>query len=216
MRLQTAWPIPREEWKKSLHAEADEREQLELLMSKAEKLLWEHANPRRIYRIVLREELPEGGISIARHLEGCEEAAVLAVTLGAGIDDLIRRTQITDMALATVVDTGASLLAEHAADEAEEIIRQDLAISRPEMFVTPRFSPGYGDYALEHQRDILTLVDAPRKIGLALTAGGMMTPGKSVTAVMGIADHPVKGRLATCSECVLRDKCPLWARGEHC
>lgn len=43
-----------------------------------------------------------------------------------------------------------------------------------------------------------------------------MIPRKSITAVLGISDHPVKGKLATCNECVLRDKCELRKEGGFC
>ena len=53
-------------------------------------------------------------------------------------------------------------------------------------------------------------------IRVTLTPGNMMVPSKSITAIVGLADHPVMGRLATCGECVLREKCTLWRQGKHC
>ena len=44
----------------------------------------------------------------------------------------------------------------------------------------------------------------------------MGVPRKSVTALIGISDHPVTGRLATCGECVLREKCTLRKEGKFC
>jgi hypothetical protein len=49
----------------------------------------------------------------------------------------------------------------------------------------PRFSPGYGDFDITHQTDILRILDA-QKIGLTETKTHMLTPLKSVTAVIGI------------------------------
>ena len=82
--------------------------------------------------------------------------------------------------------------------------------------MTSRFSPGYGDYPLEYQQNVIQYVDGPRKIGLNVTENHLMIPRKSVTALMGIADHPVTGRLATCGECILREKCTLRSEGKHC
>ena len=56
----------------------------------------------------------------------------------------------------------------------------------------PRFSPGYGDFDIRHQKDMVNLLELPRQIGVTLTDGGMLTPTKSVTAVMGIA-HLAEG-----------------------
>ncbi len=48
-----------------------------------------------------------------------------------------------------------------------------------------RFSPGYGDLALEYQRELLHLLDAERKIGVTLTDTYLMLPEKSVSAIVG-------------------------------
>lgn len=208
--------IDREEWLKLLRVRGDAGQRLDSRMAEAEEMLLREARPRGIYRVMNAADVPAEGVSIRKHLEGCERAAVLAVTIGIGIDQLISRAQITSMAAALVLDTGASVLMEHAADAAETAMKAELASSLPGVYTTPRFSPGYGDYPLECQREILTCVDAHRKIGIALTAGNMMVPAKSVTAVVGIADHPVTGRLASCGECLLRKECPFLKEGQHC
>ena len=52
----------------------------------------------------------------------------------------------------------------------------------------PRFSPGYGDFSIEHQRDIARVLDTARRIGLTVTDSLMLAPMKSVTAVIGVAE----------------------------
>ena len=52
-----------------------------------------------------------------------------------------------------------------------------------------RFSPGYGDMSLEYQRDFISVLDAGKNIGLALTQSLMLTPTKSVTALIGIQNE---------------------------
>ena len=266
--------IDRSEWLKLLHVGEDLQEWLRLSreggspeqqlarqMDKAEQQLLGAAQPRGIYRIVERAQIHAEGFSIARHLEGCDQVAVLSVTSGSGIDELIRRTQISDISMAVVLDTGASVLAEQIADTAEETIRRELGAqdgaparrelgaqdgttarreleeqdgaparreleeqdgapaesgSAKKLWMTSRFSPGYGDFPLDYQRELLALTDAPRKIGLMVTSGSIMVPRKSITALIGIADHPVTGRLASCDECLLRSDCPFLKEGQHC
>lgn len=54
---------------------------------------------------------------------------------------------------------------EQTADAAEQTLRNE---EREEgQFLTGRFSPGYGDYPIAVQNDLLRLLDAPRKIGCA-------------------------------------------------
>ena len=43
-----------------------------------------------------------------------------------------------------------------------------------------------------------------------------MTPRKSITAILGVSDHPVRGHLAGCGHCVLRTRCEYRKRGITC
>ena len=83
-------------------------------------------------------------------------------------------------------------------------------------YTTSRFSPGYGDFPIEVQPDMIRYIDGQRKIGLNVTSNNLLVPRKSVTAVIGVSDRPVRGSLATCAECVLRDKCDLRKEGKLC
>lgn len=214
--------INREEWLKALHVKGEAGDMLASQMDEAEKLLMDAAVPRKIYRIMQRAELRLSGVSIERHLEDCEKVAVMAATLGIGVDNLIRRYQVKDMAMAVILDAGASVYIEQVCDGFEAEIGDALGADgcgnneAAPLFMTPRFSPGYGDYPITEQKYILSLVDAPRRIGLNATADSLMIPRKSVSALIGLADHPVKGKLATCSECVLREKCLLRKEGKFC
>ena len=50
----------------------------------------------------------------------------------------------------------------------------------------PRFSPGYGDFPLDFQRDIFATMSLAKNIGITLNNSLLMSPSKSVTAVIGI------------------------------
>ena len=54
-------------------------------------------------------------------------------------------------------------------------------------YLRPRFSPGYGDFSLNHQTEIISVLQCPKKIGLTLTDSLLMAPAKSVTAVIGLS-----------------------------
>jgi len=95
-------------------------------------------------------------------------------------------------------------------------VKKPEASDQNDTFTTPRFSPGYGDWPITEQSRIIRLLDGQRQIGLNVTKDSLMVPRKSITAVIGISDHPVKGCLATCDECVLRDKCLLKKEGKFC
>ena len=76
-------------------------------IEECEKLLLDVIRPVFVYRVfrikqfyplVLENGLVFEGNDISAHLEGCEYAAVFAVTIGAESDQLIRRLQVGDMA----------------------------------------------------------------------------------------------------------------------
>ena len=230
MNIEITRSIDRKAWMTALHAKGSADSRLAEQMDEAERLLKEAARPKAVYRPVeistiikdgdpdnSGKEPAEVSLSIKKHLEGCNRAVLMAVTLGVGVDQLIRKTQVTDMALAVILDTGASVLIEQLADDfQEEIVKKPEASDQNDTFTTPRFSPGYGDWPITEQSRIIRLLDGQRQIGLNVTKDSLMIPRKSITAVIGIADHPVKGCLATCDECVLRDKCLLKKEGKFC
>mgnify|MGYP000808145703 CR=1 FL=1 len=83
-------------------------------------------------------------------------------------------------------------------------------------YLTGRFSPGYGDWDIAVQPLVAAALDTARRAGLCVTDTNLMTPRKSVTAILGVSDHPVKGHLAGCGHCVLRTRCEYRKRGKTC
>ena len=117
------------------------------------------------------------GADIADHLRGCGSCVVFAVTLGLRTERYLAGLA-ADPAAALYADTACSLLIEEAADLAEREMPPH---------TTWRYSPGYGDLPLALQGKLLSLLDAPRRLGLTLTDSGLMLPRKSITAIVGCA-----------------------------
>ena len=101
-----------------------------------------------------------------------------------------------------------SALVEAGCDAAE----REIAGRMPGLYLTDRFSPGYGDMPLAQMREICEVLGAQRAIGLTVSAGGVMIPRKSVTAILGISDVPVARRPAGCEGCAARETCALRRR----
>lgn len=186
---------------------------MDVLMDECEKEILKKVNPKFLY---IEKELPCEGIlhgnDIKSHLDGCEKAVMMCATLGADIDKLIRISQITDMAKAVVLDSFASVAIEQVCQKVDELIAEKY----PDYYLTFRFSPGYGDYPIELQKDFLRILDAPRKIGLAVNDSFMLVPTKSVTAVLGLSKNPIEQKKRGCAVCNMRDKCKYRRNGEHC
>lgn len=152
------------------------------------------------------------GQDIKFHLSGCSQAFLFAVTLSSGADSLIRRTKPADIARAYALDCCATAAVEQLCDQAE----QQLQAMFPGHFFPFRYSPGYGDLPLNIQADLLDLLDAPRRIGLTCSASSILIPRKSVTAILGISEHPVPKTIRSCLTCPGFDGCQYRKSGGHC
>lgn len=153
-----------------------------------------------------------GGQELKGHLDGCQRAVVFCATLGADVDTLIRRTQYTDMAHALALDCCASALVEQLCDRIEEYVHTQ----HPGLHSPYRFSPGYGDLPLGVQCALLDLLDAHRLIGLSATDSCILTPRKSVSAILGLSDTPIPTHKRSCALCPKADSCQLRKTGGHC
>ena len=63
---------------------------------------------------------------------------------------------------------------------------------------------------------LLALLDAPRQVGLCASASHILTPRKSVTAILGVADHPIQASVRSCLGCPAHDGCQYRKSGGHC
>lgn len=181
------------------------------MVERAVALLSERCRPRSTSRIVEisagTEELRlEGGTvihseSLARVMSGCSRMLVFGATLGTEADILIKRESARNIALGAAVQAAAAAYIEEYCDELQgELNKKFSAEGEP---LGDRFSPGYGDFALEYQRELFAILDCPRQIGLTLTEDCIMIPSKSVTAVIPIGGSC--GRQLGCRYCEKTD-----------
>lgn len=154
------------------------------------------------------------GRSIAAHLAGAVAVGVLVVSAGIGVDAELRRLAVTDPVGQLVVDAAGSALAERAADAAQAQIAAEAAARG--LFCGTRFSPGYGDLPLSTQTTLLAALDAQRALGLTLSSELLMSPTKSVSAVVGLFERPPADAPGSCDDCPCRDFCVLLRAGRPC
>ena len=130
---------------------------------------------------------------------------MLAVTIGPGADLLVRRTQIRDMMKAMVYQAVGAAMVEAWCDEVNEKIVEEA--SARGFFPRPRFSPGYGDFPLEVQKDFERILEMTKTIGVSLSDSLLMTPTKSVTAVIGLSDIKTDCIKEGCESCNMSETC---------
>ncbi len=152
------------------------------------------------------------GEGLIEHLSGCAVGVVFCATLGAQVDGLIRKAECTDMVRTLALEGCADAAVEGLCDRIEEEIRGEF----PGKHFPFRFSPGYGDLPLTVQNELLEWLDAPRKIGLCATASHILTPRKSVTAILGVSDRSVEPHKRSCAHCPAREGCAYRKSGGHC
>ena len=122
--------------------------------------------------------------SLINNLHDCDEVVMLAVTIGGGFDRLVRRAEIRDMSKACVLQAVGAEVVEAWCNKVNDEITSGFATKG--LHTRPRFSPGYGDFPLDKQQDFERVLHMRKNIGISLSDGNIMTPSKSITAVIGV------------------------------
>lgn len=219
--MMTLEPLLKAEAARYMGVKGEPDEAVLALLDKYEPIVRAKLRPAYVYRETAVSFTAEGvhiagmnavltGEDIRRHLAGCGRAVLLAATVSAEADKLIRQTAVTDMAAALAVDCLCSAAVEQVCERAEEEIFSE--VEAP--YRTWRFSPGYGDLPIALQRDFLLALNAQRRIGLTVTESSLLVPSKSVTAIIGISEAPSESELKRgCESCNMRGRCAFSESG---
>lgn len=119
---------------------------------------------------------------LASYLSNCEKALFFGATVGMEIDRLIVSASVTKPSAAVMYQAVGAERCESLCDAFCDDIKKEVGELKP------RISAGYGDLPLEFQRDIFRLLSL-EKIGITLNDSCLMTPTKSVTAIVGIKNR---------------------------
>lgn len=114
--------------------------------------------------------------SLKTFLAGCNKAYIFAATIGIGADRIINRYSTLSPSKAVLADGCATAAIECWCDY---LCREIFRVPDQE-----RFSPGYGDLPLDMQPKILFYLNTSLNIGLSMTDSMLLTPTKSVTAIV--------------------------------
>lgn len=197
----------------------DLRQQVERAAAK----LAETIQPKYVYRGFPLEHTDDGivlqgsGVTLtgglaARMLQSCDTALLLCCTLGIEFEQRLRAMERRDMGEAVILDACGSAWVESGCDAAEA----EIAARFKGRYLTDRFSPGYSDLPLSLQPAVLAALDAEKRLGIHLSDSFLMTPSKSVTAVIGVSDEPQPARVRGCGYCAMRKTCDYRKGGTTC
>lgn len=190
---------------------------LDAMIDRAEAEVISAARPSHVSRhIDIDVDAPAGRVmlagtavksrTLAGHLEGCREGFLFACTLGIGVDQLVKRYSFTEVPMLPVVQAVAATYTEYCADAAQRELER--YAEERNLYLRPRYSPGYGDFSLECQRFFFEALQISKKIGVSLTDSLLMVPFKSITAVIGLSDDPARCHIGRCMSCNAKN-CPF-------
>jgi len=137
---------------------------------------------------------------LAAELEGEIRLWAFAVTLGSALDELISEQGDDKLLSAYLLDACGAALAVHLEESvAEQVAERAASLG---LASTRHFSPGYCDWEISRgQAELLRFLE-PGRAGISVAATGLMTPLKSVTAVV-LAARSVPGR-SPCPRCSIK------------
>lgn len=136
---------------------------------------------------------------LSKHLHNSDKCALMAVTLGLEADKKIAYYSKMNLTKGIIMDACASAAIEALCDEIQEEIGKKA--KEEGLYITARYSPGYGDLSITHQKDIVEVLRAYSKIGLTVNESSIMLPRKSVTALIGWQREESRAKGDKCDNC---------------
>lgn len=124
---------------------------------------------------------------LKKYLNGCCDIILFAATVGIELDRLIAKYGVTSPGRAVIFQAIGAERAEALCDAFCNDMAEEKA--KEGLILRSRFSAGYGDFPLSAQCEIFSTLDCPRKIGLTLNNSMLMSPSKSVTAIIGVSSE---------------------------
>ncbi len=137
--------------------------------------------------------------ALAENLAQCQEVILMAATLGIEADKLLQKYEIMNITKASITQACGGACIEAYCNLLQEQIRAEE--QEKGYYLRPRFSPGYGDFPLEAQKQMFDCLQCTKRLGVTLTDSLLMYPTKSVTAIIGITKNKQGCHIAKCSAC---------------
>jgi hypothetical protein len=141
---------------------------------------------------------------IAKLLKPCSKVALLIVTIGSRLEDMVGQLSRHKRLLqASVLDAIGSVAVESVADIVQEKIREEAG--EQGYVISRRFSPGYCDWAIRQQTEVFRAMNG-NKAGVRLTESLLMVPQKSISGIIGMGTSQSKvDRYNPCHTCNKRN-----------
>jgi hypothetical protein len=158
------------------------------------------------YQLLCEEPFTVEGSKIRKHLENAKIAIIMAVTIGSDIEKEINTLfSKKEYSRGLMLDAAAITATETIADQLNHYI--DKMAAKQGYETTWRYSPGYGDWPLTQQLNLIKAIHADQ-IDIHITSGCMLVPQKSITAIIGMARSAAKNSIPSgCCNCSMHNIC---------
>ena len=136
---------------------------------------------------------------LAINLKNSNHVILFCATVGLGVDRLIAKYNAISQTKALIFQAIGAERIESLCD----LFYSD--IKRQYKCVKPRFSAGYGDLSLQLQSQIFNALNCYKNVGVSLNESLLMSPSKSVTALIGVCSENVEQDISGCAVCKKTD-----------
>jgi cobalamin-dependent methionine synthase I len=138
-------------------------------------------------------------------LRSCDKAVVFIVTIGSEVEEMIERKMKSQPHYGYLLDAAASLAAEAAAEYVNDLIVKNMFNDGEQ--TTLRYSPGYCDWPLTEQKKLFKIL-LNDEIDIQLSDQCLMSPRKSISAIIGISSNGSQGFIKNICKICNRYDCP--------
>lgn len=131
--------------------------------------------------------MPYGEIeseSLSINLKGASEIYIFAATIGAAFDRMMHIARAKSMSEAAILQAVGAASVEAVCNSLNKFLEEKAKEEGESLH--PRFSPGFGDLFLENQKGVFSVLNPYKFTGITLNDSLIMSPEKSVTAIIGI------------------------------
>jgi hypothetical protein len=129
------------------------------------------------------ETITDDSQDIKKLIENSICVSLIAVTIGEELDKKIAEfMQNNEIAKSAIWDSIGSEAVEQSANFINRLLNEEAGLEG--CTLTPRFSPGYGDLNILKNNNVLDILEAS-KINISVNEYGLLTPNKSITALIG-------------------------------
>lgn len=142
----------------------------------------------------------------AHRLRGAAWLAAGVCTIGGRLEQQVRASFAAGRQLqAVLLDEIGTRALFRLADDLEACLRREA--QRLGITASGVLNPGEPGFPLREQRTVMELADAAR-IGVSATTDGVMSPGKTLTLIMGLGEAmPLWERGQSCARCRAQPRC---------